>query len=127
MLQLDLLVKEIRFVSESLLFLTTDELKPKSYLCQINTSLLDPIVNDNRSGQLVKMRCDEDWCISIFSNHLAEFISSTSQQSSENQKVEFPLQYGNITDVFKIETDLYAIVLEKCFSLIKFDKKEIKS
>jgi len=58
MLQLDLLIKSIKFVSDTLLFLTTDELKSKSYLCQINTSLLDPIVNDNRSGHLLKMRCD---------------------------------------------------------------------
>ena len=70
LLNIDLLVKNITFLSDSLLFLDTDELKSKSYLCKINTSLLDPIVNDNRSGQLIKMRCDEDWCISIYSNQL---------------------------------------------------------
>ncbi len=79
MLQLDLLVKRIKFVSESLLFVTTDDLKPKCYLCQLNTNLLDPIVNDNRSGQLIKMRCDEDWCISIYSNNMIEFFIPSSE------------------------------------------------
>ncbi len=39
-LQLDLLVKECRFVAEGVLFMRSQELKAKSYLCELNTSLL---------------------------------------------------------------------------------------
>lgn len=87
MLQLDLLVREVSFVNENLLFVSTDEVKSKSYLCQINTNLLDPIANDNLAGHLIKMRSDKEWCISIYSNNLIEFLSLDNYQNNKNQKI----------------------------------------
>jgi hypothetical protein len=38
-------------------------------------------------------------------------------------KIEYPMKYGFVRDIFAIGNDRYAISLEKGFSLIKFDKK----
>jgi WD40 repeat protein len=82
MLQLDVLIDEITFITESLLFINKKELRGKSYLCQINTNLLDPIVNDNRGEHLIKMKCDLDWCVRIYSNNLVEFSSILNQEKN---------------------------------------------
>jgi hypothetical protein len=40
--------------------------------------------------------------------------------------MEYPLQYGQVVDVFKVDNDCYAVALSNGFSLIKFNKQEIK-
>lgn len=44
-LQLDLLVADVHFVNAQLLFVGTVEAHGRTYLCELNTDLLEPIVN----------------------------------------------------------------------------------
>jgi hypothetical protein len=67
-LQLDLRVSQIHFITAQLLFVGTAEAHGKTYLCELNTDLLEPIVNENRGGELQSLKCDADWCIAIYSN-----------------------------------------------------------
>lgn len=70
------------------------------------------------------MRCDQDWTISIYSNNFIQFFIPTQQ--AVHHKFEFPLQYGTLSDVFQISKDTYAITLEHGFSLVRFDKRQVK-
>jgi hypothetical protein len=75
---------------------------------------------------LLKLRCDREWCVSIYSNNLVEFFSPHNLALS-NQKIEYPLQYGAVVDLFGLGGGWYAVALQKGFSLIEFNKQEIKA
>ena len=68
-LQLDLLVSTLTLITSQLLYATSDETHPKSYLCDLNADLLEPVVNQNQGGELLRLTCDGIWCIAIYSNN----------------------------------------------------------
>ena len=49
------------------------------------------------------------------------------QRNLANEKIEYPEKYGSVRDVFPLEADLYAIALEKGFSLVRFNKRQVSS
>jgi hypothetical protein len=127
-LQLDLLVHHLVIVSEKLLFVSTTEAHGRSYLCDLNTDLLEPVANENRGGELLQLKCDGEWCIGIYSNNYVEFFAAPSQQRAlSNEKIEYPEKYGSVRDVFPLAPDTYAIALERGFSLVRFDKRQVSS
>ena len=50
-----------------------------------------------------------------------------SNNALSHQKLEYPLQYGAAVDVFSLGKGTYVVTFQKGFSLIEFNKQEIKS
>ena len=47
-----------------------------------------------------------------------------SEKREINEKIEFPIQYGFLRSATKIKDQVYAIALQKGFSLIKLNRNE---
>lgn len=99
----------------------------KSFFIKSNVNLLKPILSESKSGKVVDFICDGHWLVSLYSNNFVEgFLlkDKMSEKRQINEKIEFPIQYGFLRSATKIKDQVYAIALQKGFSLIKLNRNE---